>query len=68
MSARVSTPGRGTGRSHRPHIWLKQTGVVALGVFLAAAMVVLGIWQLDVYQRQGNEAAARRAAAARRSP
>ncbi|HEY0239140.1 MAG TPA: SURF1 family protein [Friedmanniella sp.] len=45
------------------HIWLRQTGVVALGVFLAAAMVVLGIWQLDVYQRQGGEAAARKAAA-----
>ena len=43
--------------------WLKQTGVVALGVFVAAAMVVLGIWQLDVYQRQGGEAAARKAAA-----
>jgi surfeit locus 1 family protein len=41
--------------------WLKQTGVVALGVFLAAAMVVLGIWQLEVYQRQGNDAALRRA-------
>ena len=46
------------------HIWLKQTGVVALGVFLAAAMVVLGVWQLDVYQRQGSEAAVRRATAA----
>lgn len=46
------------------HIWLKQTGVVALGVFLAAAMVVLGIWQLQVYQRQGSEAAVRRAAGA----
>ena len=45
-------------------IWLKQTGVVALGVFLAAAMVVLGIWQLEVYQRQGNETANRRAEAA----
>jgi surfeit locus 1 family protein len=43
--------------------WLKQTGVVALGVLVAAAMVVLGIWQLDVYQRQGGEAAARKAAA-----
>ena len=43
--------------------WVKQTGVVALGVVLAAAMVVLGVWQLDVYQRQGNDAAQRRAAA-----
>ena len=46
-----------------PHTWLKQTGVVALGVVLAAAMVVLGLWQLDVYQRQGTAASARRAAA-----
>ena len=45
------------------HTWLKQTGVVALGVVLAAAMVVLGIWQLEVYQRQGSEAATSRAAA-----
>ncbi|SEP84831.1 SURF1 family protein [Microlunatus flavus] len=46
------------------HTWLKQTGVVALGVVLAAAMVVLGLWQLDVYERQGTEAAARKAAEA----
>jgi len=48
----------------QPHTWLKQTGVVALGVVVAAAMVVLGIWQLDVYERQGSEAADRRAAEA----
>jgi surfeit locus 1 family protein len=58
----VSAPvdGSAPGSSH---IWLKQTGVVALGVLLAAAMVVLGVWQLDVYERQGNDAAQRRAAA-----
>ena len=58
MSVPVEGPALGP-----PHIWLKQTGVVALGVVLAAAMVVLGIWQLDVYQRQGSDAAAQRAAA-----
>jgi surfeit locus 1 family protein len=58
----VSVPVEGPALAPA-HIWLKQTGVVALGVFLAAAMVVLGIWQLDVYQRQGGEAAARKAAA-----
>jgi len=58
MSAPVEGPALAPART-----WLKQTGVVALGVFLAAAMVVLGIWQLDVYQRQGGEAAARKAAA-----
>ena len=59
MSAPVEGPPLAPART-----WLKQTGVVALGVVLAAAMVVLGLWQLDVYERQGTEAAARRAAAA----
>ena len=36
--------------------------VVLLGVALAAGMVTAGLWQLRVYQRQGVEAAARRAA------
>ncbi len=36
--------------------------VVLLGIVLAAGMVTAGIWQLRVYQRQGTEAAARRAA------
>ncbi|GAA3565516.1 SURF1 family protein [Microlunatus spumicola] len=58
MSAPVEGPALAPSRT-----WLKQTGVVALGVFLAAAMVVLGIWQLDVYQRQGNQAAVERASA-----
>ena len=58
MSAPVEGPALAP-----PRIWLKQSGVVALGVVLAAAMVVLGLWQLDVYQRQGSDVAARRAAA-----
>jgi surfeit locus 1 family protein len=36
--------------------------VVVLGLVLAAVMVMAGIWQLEVYQRQGAEAAAARAA------
>ena len=36
--------------------------VVLLGIALAAGMVAAGLWQLEVYQRQGAEAAARRAA------
>ena len=42
---------------------LKQGLVIALGVGLAAAMVILGFWQLEVYHRQGAAAAARRVAA-----
>jgi cytochrome oxidase assembly protein ShyY1 len=42
---------------------LKQALVIALGVGLAAVMVMLGSWQLEVYQRQGAAAAAQRAAA-----
>ena len=57
MSAPVGHPALAPSRT-----WLKQTGAVALGVLLAAAMVVLGVWQLEVYQRQGNDAALRRAA------
>src|SRR5215210_1948081 len=36
--------------------------VVVRGIVLAAGMVTAGIWQLRVYERQGLEAAARRAA------
>ena len=36
--------------------------VVLLGIGLAAGMVTAGMWQLRVYERQGVEAAARRAA------
>ena len=39
----------------------KQALVIALGVGLAAIMVVLGFWQLQVYHRQGAAAAARQA-------
>jgi surfeit locus 1 family protein len=41
----------------------KQALVIALGIGLAAAMITLGFWQLDVYHRQGSAAAARRASA-----
>lgn len=43
---------------------LKQFLVVALGLGLAAAMAVLGVWQLDVYRSQGADLAAARASAA----
>jgi len=42
---------------------LKQVLVIALGIGLAAVMVVLGFWQLEVYHHQGAAAAARRASA-----
>ncbi len=38
--------------------------VVLLGLVLGAGMTVAGVWQLQVYQRQGAEAAADRAAEA----
>ncbi len=41
---------------------LRRAGVIVLGVLLAAAMGVLGYWQAQVYQSQGLEAAAQRAA------
>ncbi|HEY6812243.1 MAG TPA: SURF1 family protein [Propionibacteriaceae bacterium] len=41
----------------------KQALVIALGIGLAAVMVVLGLWQLEVYHRQGSAAAERRASA-----
>jgi surfeit locus 1 family protein len=41
----------------------KQALVIALGIGLAAVMVVLGFWQLEVYHRQGAAAAARQASA-----
>lgn len=41
---------------------LRQAGAVLLGLFLAGVMVLLGIWQLDVYQAQGAAVSARRAA------
>jgi surfeit locus 1 family protein len=42
---------------------LKQALVIALGIAVAAAMAVMGYWQLEVYQNQGQEAAERRASA-----
>jgi surfeit locus 1 family protein len=40
-----------------------QALVIALGIAVAAAMVVMGYWQLEVYHNQGREAAERRASA-----
>lgn len=40
----------------------KQIGIIVLGCVVAAAMAVLGIWQLRVYEEQGAEASAARAA------
>ncbi len=44
-------------------IRLRQVGILLAGLVLAAVMVVLGLWQLDVYHSQGRAAADRRAAA-----
>ncbi len=41
---------------------LRQVLIIALGLLVAAGMVWLGIWQLDVYRAQGAAVAARRAA------
>lgn len=43
---------------------LKSVLVVALGLGLAAVMVLLGLWQLRAYHTSGNQSAAARAAAA----
>lgn len=42
---------------------LKQVGIVLLGLVLGAVMVVLGLWQLGVYNAQGQQRASERAAA-----
>jgi surfeit locus 1 family protein len=42
---------------------VKQGLVIALGIAVAAAMVVMGYWQLEVYHSQGQKAAERRASA-----
>jgi surfeit locus 1 family protein len=42
---------------------VKQGLVIALGIAVAAAMLAMGYWQLEVYHNQGQEAAARRASA-----
>lgn len=41
---------------------LKQAGVLLLGLVAAGVMSTLGIWQLQVFQNQGEEKAAARAA------
>lgn len=43
-------------------IRLRQTLIVLVGLVVAAVMVVLGWWQLDVYRAQGQAQADRRAA------
>lgn len=40
---------------------LQQIGIITLGCVLAGGMALLGIWQLQVYARQGAEASASRA-------
>lgn len=40
---------------------LKQIGIIVLGCALGAGMALMGIWQLDVYHRQGAEASTARA-------
>ena len=40
----------------------KQIGIIVLGCVVAGAMALLGIWQLQVYEEQGAEASAARAA------
>lgn len=42
---------------------VKQGLIVVVGLALAAAMAVLGVWQLDVYRSQGSSAAGAKAAA-----
>lgn len=54
------TPGVGEVRPRGTR--LRQAAVLAIGCVLAAAMVVLGVWQLEVYQAQGSAVAERRAA------
>ena len=45
-------------------ILLKQIGIIVLGCAIGAGMAMMGIWQLDVYHRQGAAASAARAAEA----
>ena len=48
--------------SERTTLRLRQTLIVGAGLVLAGVMVLLGIWQLDVYRAQGEAQAERRAA------
>lgn len=41
---------------------LKQAGVILLGFVLAAAMMVLGVWQFEVFRESGDKAIAARLA------
>lgn len=50
-----------TGPSLR-RLRLRQVAIVAGGLVLAGIMVLLGLWQLDVYRAQGEAQADRRAA------
>ncbi len=61
-------PARGSPREAEERaqvrlIRLRQVGILLTGLAVAAVMVVLGLWQLDVYHSQGRAAADRRAAA-----
>ncbi len=44
-----------------PMTLLQQIGIITLGCVLAGGMALLGVWQLQVYARQGAEASASRA-------
>ncbi|HLT60780.1 MAG TPA: SURF1 family protein [Microlunatus sp.] len=46
----------------RALLGLQRAGILLLGLVLGVGMVVLGIWQAEVYQSQGVEAAQQRAA------
>ena len=48
--------------SDRGTLRLRQALLVGTGLVLAGVMVLLGIWQLDVYRAQGEAQAQRRAA------
>ena len=43
-------------------VLLAQIGIIVLGCAVAGVMALLGIWQLEVYQEQGADASAARAA------
>jgi surfeit locus 1 family protein len=43
-------------------VLLAQIGIIVLGCVVAGVMALLGIWQLEVYQEQGADASAARAA------
>lgn len=55
------SPDEGPPARHRGVVG-RQFLVIAVGLVVGAAMVVLGLWQLRVYAQQGQDAAAARAA------